>query len=81
MGVTVKRVHARIPVDLAARIDKLRGITSREAWIRDRLENIVAAEERGEGSILAVPAAEVRRIVRDEIQRQLRVGGDAFKLH
>jgi hypothetical protein len=39
-------IPVRIPRELADRIDRLRGLAPREAWVRDRLEKLVAAEER-----------------------------------
>ena len=42
-----KPVPVRIPPELVARIDSLRGLIPREAYVRHLLERAVGAEEQG----------------------------------
>ena len=43
-----KPVPVRIPSEMVARIDRLRGLVPRETWVRDRLDKVLTAEERRE---------------------------------
>jgi hypothetical protein len=43
---STKPLPVRIPRDLVERIDRLRGLVPREAYVRDVLDRAIKAEER-----------------------------------
>jgi hypothetical protein len=43
---TTKPVPVRIPPEMVARIDSLRGLVPREAYVRDLLDRALKSEER-----------------------------------
>jgi len=43
---TAKPVPVRIPPEMVARIDRLRGLVPREAYVRDLIDKALTAQER-----------------------------------